>query len=186
MTKIILQGSICALAEMTEDYLPQHVNFLRNPQVIRYVRIRLPITLESQRTWLEQMRTSRADLVFAVLVQPESKFVGVVGLHEIDHFDRTARGGAIIGDRQYWGRGIATEARFLQLKFAFEVLRLRWVWGSTIRPNKRSQRLLARTGYVQVGIRPRCRRVGNVFEDELLYAVSPAQWRKAYREYLHS
>ena len=153
------QGRLCFLAPMTEEHLQDHVDFLSDPEVNRFLRIRKPITMKSQRQWLRRVTTLHTDVLQAVVVSTPAgqRFVGVVHLREIDLIDKTCHSGTLIGDKNYWRMGIATEARHMQLRHAFHDLDLRWVYGRTVSLNLAAQGLLEKTGYKRQGIRPGCR-----------------------------
>jgi RimJ/RimL family protein N-acetyltransferase len=169
----------CSLEDMRQEYLPQHVAFLQDSDVRRYLRIRSEVTIEQQRAWLERVQRSSSDVLHAIIATDDRSFIGVAQLKDIDVFDRTANGGLVIGDKQRWGKGYATEARSLQLQYAFDHLRLRWVYGRTAACNIGAQRLMVANGYREIGRRPECRLIDGIFYDEYLYAVSREWWLAA-------
>lgn len=188
MHTIVLEGRQCALGKMQEEYLLMHTGHLNDPEVNQFLFSRPPFTIDQQREWLRE-RKREGDQVLAVLVR-ESKesmeqftFIGVMDLRNINRKERTARSGSVIGDKRYWRRGIAREARLMQLKMAFDDLKLAWIHSRTIRPNIRSQRLLESTGYELIEVYPQARLVGGVLHDELRYRVSRALWLPYWNRY---
>ena len=184
----VLVGTHCVLRAMRPEYLEALTGYLNDPAVNRYLRIRPPVTHASQVEYFKRTTRSDRDAVFAVLAREADArcFVGVVGLHEIDPVDKSARGGAIIGNPAFQGRGIGTEARFLQLRFAFETLGLRMVFGSAIAFNERSNKLLARCGYVRIGTEPASRFSEGAYHDNNLYVVDREGWLRALAAYERS
>lgn len=178
---IIMRGRSCVLGDMQEEYLSLHTTYLNDPEVNRYLLSRPPFTIDQQRKWLEGRRRA-GDQVLAVFV-PESRegdeqliFIGVMDLRGVDRSRKTASSGSVIGDKRYWGRGIAREARLMQLKLAFDTLGLEQIFSTTVRPNVRSQRLLESTGYQLIACHPKTRLVDGFFHDELVYRVSRSLW----------
>lgn len=170
-------GRTCALGQMTEAYLETHVRFLQDPEVTRYLRIRETATVERQRTWVRRTLGSPSHELLAIFATGEGdRFVGLAQLREIDRVDGTAHSGMLIGDRGYWGRGIATEAKLLQLRHAFDDIGLRWIYSRTVSCNLRAQRFLEGTGYREQGLRPQSRLIDGVYHDEILYGVSRETW----------
>ncbi len=188
MHKIVMEGRRCALGEMIEEYLPMHTNYMNDPEVNRFIHSRPPFTVEKQREWLRQGKRV-GDQVLAILVsKPKDSierftFVGVVDLHNIDPKERTANSGSVIGNKRYWRRGIAREAKLMQLKIAFDDLKLNWIYSRTIRPNVSSQRLLESSGYKLFDVCPEARLVDGVLHDELYYRVSCALWLPYWNRY---
>lgn len=186
MSTILIAGRHCALAPMCEEYLEAHVRFLNDPLVNKYLRIRGDaLGIDSQRAWLQKTLASRSDQLLAVLASGESEgaFIGTVHLRDIDSNDGIAHGGMMIGNRCFWGRGVATEARLMHLKIAFDQLHLRWVYGRTVACNHRARKLLQSTGYSLQGTRPQSRLVEGVYWDELLFGVSREMWEIVWRRH---
>ena len=187
MHKVIMEGRRCAVGEMQEEYLAIHTDYLNDPKVNRFILSRPPFTIEQQRQWLQSRRRA-GDQVLAVLVHRteddagQLSFVGVIDLR-IDREKRTAESASVIGDKRYWRKGIAREARLMQLKLAFDNLGLRWIFSKTIRPNLSSQRLLESTGYQRIGVRPKARLVEGQLHDEFLYRVSRTLWLPNWKRY---
>lgn len=179
MGDYIAVGRVCALGEMSESYLEAHVEFLKDKEVTRYLRIRNNANIEQQRKWLRETLRSQNDELLAVFAKENTRdiFIGLLQLREIDRIDGTAHVGMMIGDKRYWGRGVGGEAGLLQLKHAFDDLGLRWVYGRTASSNLRTQRLLEKVGYKKQGLRPSCRLIDGVYEDELLYGVCRKTWQ---------
>ncbi len=186
MSSDFADGRQCVLVPMSEQYLEAHVRFLNDPDVSRYLRLRPAArALECQRTWLKKVLASERDQLLAILAkESHNAFIGVVHLREIDHVDKIAHGGMVVGNKQFWGKGVGREARLLQLKGAFDTLDLRWVYGRTVRCNRRARTLMEKTGYRLQGVRPAGRLVDGVYEDELLYGVCRETWEVVWKKYL--
>lgn len=176
---IIVEGNLCALTEMDERHLPQHVAFLNDPEVSQFLRTRPPITLAHQTTWLKKMQQDPSSKVFAVFAKEAGdtfKFVGVIDFHHMDPITQETSSGTVIGEKTYWKKGIATEARVLQLHYGFSKLGIEWARSRTIAPNIASQRLLEGIGYQLVETKPGARIVDGVPQDELIYKLTKADF----------
>lgn len=188
MHKVIIEGRRCTLAEMQTQYLPIHTTYMNDPEVNRFILSRPPFTICQQHKWLRQRRRV-GDQVLAVLVREYIEnserlvFVGVMDLRNIDSETRTAFTGSVIGNKHYWRKGIAREARIMQLKLAFDEMKLKWIYSKTIRPNVRSRRLLESTGYRLIKIFPKVRLVEGILHDELLYRVTRSRWLTHWDQY---
>ena len=184
--EVIATGKRCAFGNMIETYLPRHVEYLKDPEVNRFIATRPPFSIEQQQAWLKD-RIAAGDKIYALLAPNEEGklvYVGTMGLTKFNNERTTAESGSFIGDKRYWGHGIAREARFLQLRIAFEDMGLESVSSVTIQPNLRSQRLLESTGYKLIETRPGARTIDGVTYDELLYKVTRASWQEALKKYL--
>lgn len=86
-----------------------------------------------------------SQLIFAILVEQDNrgidgikfgKYVGNVSLQEIDLINRTAEIAIIIGEKEYWGKGIAAEAFKCMIKHGFERLNLYKIYAGTASENE--------------------------------------------------
>lgn len=91
---------------------------------------REPITLERELGYIEKIKRSSNDIIFAIeriqrrdLFSEESlpsfEFVGTIGLHEIDWACKSARLGVIIWDKKYRGKGYRTKALKILIDYFF-------------------------------------------------------------------
>jgi len=188
MHSIIMQGRRCALAHMQEEYLTLHTAYMNDPEVNRFIRSRPPFSIEQQREWLWE-RARAGDRVYAVLALDHTgtgeqfTFVGVMDFHNTDWEHHTAHSASVIGDKRYWRKGIAREARLMQLKIGFDELHFHWIFSETVRANVRSQRLFESTGYELFTVLPQARSVEGTLQDELRYRVSRALWLPHWERY---
>jgi RimJ/RimL family protein N-acetyltransferase len=96
---------------------------------------------------MSSSRTARSDrdLLWGLFV--EGQHIGSTGIHQIDWRNRHAQTGIVIGDRTWWGRGIATRSHALRTRYAFEELNLEKLVITVIEGNIASRRALERAGY---------------------------------------
>jgi ribosomal-protein-alanine N-acetyltransferase len=87
----------------------------------------------------------------------------------------------------YWisedagGRGHATAAVGLVLRFAFEVAGLHRVQPAIMPRNVRSRRVVEKCGFRHEGVALRYLRINGVWEDHDMYAMTAEDWRDLHR-----
>src|SRR5206468_3077409 len=106
-----------------------------------------PITRAWEEDYLRRMADSATDLVLGVVVREGEKFIGAVGLHQIDSRNRHAGLGVALGDRTAWGKGYGTEATALLVRHAFCTLNLNRVWLEVYEYNARAVRAYEKVGF---------------------------------------
>lgn len=102
------------------------------------------ITEEIEVDWIRKILRDPTSKRFAIIVN-KNTYVGNVQLTEID--DRTAQFHIFIGDRDYWGKGIAYNAIILLLDYAYSVLDLEYIWLSVNCRNERAISLYKKIGF---------------------------------------
>lgn len=146
---IILKGDKASLGMVQKSDLPRISSYMNDRSVRTFLRdpARL-FFLEDEEEWYERIRKSQGDRVFAIIENDD--FSGLVSLHELD----IRNGNAYVAysvEREKWGRGLATEAVYLVVKYAFEYLNLRKLHSSVMEPNTASSRVLVKNGFRELG-----------------------------------
>jgi len=83
---------------------------------------------------------------FAVIHKPDQKLIGFSGIKYLPE----ANGKSDLGYRflpEYWGKGIATESSKMSLKFAFNKLKLKQIFGFVELENSASKNVLLKVGF---------------------------------------
>ncbi|KHD08019.1 GCN5 family acetyltransferase [Candidatus Thiomargarita nelsonii] len=129
----------------------------------------------------ESLISERSWGFWAVELIDENKFIGFVGLHK-PTYELPVTPCIEIGWRlakEYWGKGYATEAARVALKFAFEELGLNEVYSFTSVSNKKSWSVMVRLGMQNTGanfehpIIPE----SHPLREHVLYKITKAQWK---------
>jgi RimJ/RimL family protein N-acetyltransferase len=153
-TVVCFSGSKVILRPVhPEEDLPMFMKWLNDPEVNRFIQAVHPVSLYEEKEYLEKLHTRKSDVVFAIETIKNPKFIGVVGLHGINLRDRHATTGALIGEKDCWGKGYGSEAKMFLLYHAFYNLNLRRISSAAIDFNERSKNCIQKTGYFQEGIR---------------------------------
>jgi RimJ/RimL family protein N-acetyltransferase len=85
-------------------------------------------------------------------IQFEGRLVGYVQLAHIDHEERRAAIGIVIGEASLHGRGIGATAVRILCDYAFTVQGLERVYGESYAYNGRAHRMFERAGFLREGI----------------------------------
>jgi ribosomal-protein-alanine N-acetyltransferase len=97
--------------------------------------------------------------------------VGLIGLHTWEQDHRRAELGYDMA-REYWGRGLATEAGRAVIQFGFTTMALHRIEAGTIADNVRSVRLLERLGFQREGtLRERSLEQDGTFHDSAVFGL---------------
>ncbi|CAN5236069.1 hypothetical protein BH24ACT16_BH24ACT16_07810 [soil metagenome] len=93
--------------------------------------------------------------------------MGTAGLHQIDHHNRSAAFGIVVGEPEYRGQGLGTETVRLVLDYAFCALGLHNVMLSVYEFNQAGWRAYEKAGFQELGRRRECRFMGGKMWDEI-------------------
>ncbi|MFH2055189.1 MAG: GNAT family N-acetyltransferase [bacterium] len=156
------------LRDLTKSDLETLVRWRCDPRVNRHLSPRLTELEEAER-WLEQVKSNPSNWLFAIC--EGEKLIGYAGVESVHQYHRRCELAMVIGEPEYWGRGIAGEVIRAMLKYAFEELELHRVWAAVVRGNERSERLVKSAGFTYEGTMREAMMISGEFTDLLHYSI---------------
>lgn len=121
------------------------VKWRNDPEVFKYTGNTYDhvITIESELNWIRKVITSPTDYRCAIIA--DGKYVGNIYLHDIS--TDSAVYSIFIGEKEYWGKGVAKKASLLIVKHGFENLNLKNITLKVRRVNSRAVSLYKAIGF---------------------------------------
>lgn len=153
-TPLVLEGALVRLEPLTRDHLAELKQVAFDPSIWRYISVWVTNERELEEyveTALTQVAAGQA-LVWATRSKSDGKIAGSSRLYDISEPNRTMELGWTWLNPRYHRTGINVEAKYLQLRHAFEVMKARRVALKTHHENLRSQAAIAAIGAKQEGI----------------------------------
>lgn len=139
-----------------EDVNARYLAWLADPDVTRYLEIRFHRQdAASLRVYIEQMNASTDNLFLGVFLIEGDVHIGNIKLGPVEPNHMRADFGILIGDRDSWGKGFASEAIRALTDYAFDILELNKVSCGLYGPNEGSRRAFLKAGWFEDGRRRR-------------------------------
>jgi ribosomal-protein-alanine N-acetyltransferase len=148
-----LETERLVLRELRPDDAEDLFAFRSDPYVQRYNSVPHQDIAESA-AMIERLATYYAhseQITWAGALRDTDQVIGLYSLRWEPGHQRAEIGYDL--NREFWGRGLASEALQAMLAFAFDVLELHRVEAQTIADNHESTRLLRRFGFQLEGVR---------------------------------
>jgi RimJ/RimL family protein N-acetyltransferase len=170
---INILGENVALGPTTRNQVPTLHRWVNDFQVSILSGDPLqPTTLESlqaeyDRTFGKEAQRQNAT-GFSIYERASMRLIGYTELRHIDHRNRTATFGIMIGEKDCWHKGYGTEATRLMLDYGFNVLNLHNIDLNTHSYNEAAQKAYTRAGFRVIGRRRQACRWGDRIYDEVL------------------
>lgn len=137
-----------------EDIDGNYLNWFNDFEVCRYnSHYRFPKTKDELQSYIQEVNRNRDILVFAIVDINSQTHIGNISLQEINYIDGSAELAFLIGEKEFWGKGYATEAAEILMNHAFFQLNLNRLYLGTADDNIRMQKLAEKLGFVQEGVR---------------------------------
>lgn len=128
------------------------VPWVNDPLVMRTLLLHRPMSLQAEEAFLARAAQDPSDVVLGIALKRTDRLIGVTALHQLDAKDRHVSFGLFIGDRRQWGKGYATEATRLMVRYAFETLNLNRVWLHVFEYNAAALRVYEKVGFRREGV----------------------------------
>jgi ribosomal-protein-serine acetyltransferase len=114
---------------------------------------------------------------FAVSIVEGTSIIGIIGFDSIDWTHRSTGIGYWLAEG-HQGRGTMTEAVRVLVTHAFEVWKLNRVEIRAAVANVRSRAIPERLGFKEEGVLRQAERIGDRFEDLVVYSMLAREWSK--------
>ena len=169
----LLEGSLVDLRPFDSTYLTQeYVDWFNNPEVTKYNRHgAITYTLELAKEYIATTQKSSDTVVCAIIVKDTARHVGNIALQKIDVISKHAEYSIIVGNKQYWGKGVAGDASRVILRYAFSTLDLHRIYCGTSVANIPMQKLAASLGFIEEGRLRQEEFKDGKFNDVILYGL---------------
>lgn len=177
------EGKKTVLRPLEEEDIDRLQKWINDPDVSRYLFAHKPMSRQEEEQWYHSLKDRDSDIVFGIDTLDERHFIGTMGIHEIRWKDRVAKTGALIGEKDYWGKGYGTDAKMVLLNYVFNTLNLRKISTTVLAFNERSLRYMKKTGHREIGRRKEEYFVEGAYRDEIYMEVFKEDWLSIWEEY---
>ncbi|HBS47702.1 TPA: N-acetyltransferase [Candidatus Dependentiae bacterium] len=173
MKNPFLIGKNIYLSPLTkEDVNPEYVNWLNDFEVCKYnSHSIIPNNLRKTFEYVEDVEKSQTKIVFAIKWKENDKHIGNVLLQQIDWISRSAEIAILIGDKDYWNKGVGTECYNLLINYGFNSLNLNRISSGQFTENKSMIRICEKVGMEKEGILRKVFYKNGGYVDIVIYAI---------------
>lgn len=168
-----IEGERLYLRGVTADDVNEtYLRWMHDPEVMQYLESRFqPHSLSSLHEFVTQMQHDRDQLFLAIVLKDKDRHIGNIKLGPINWIHRFADIGLLIGEKDCWGKGYATEAIQLLTQYAFNALNLHHLTAGCYATNMGSARAFLKAGWVEEGRRKSYFYSAGKYVDEILLGI---------------
>lgn len=157
LNKILEQkiiGERIFLKALDPDQISQnYIDWMLDEDILRYLACRGQIhTRVSLQEYISKMNESFDNYLFGIYIKKDATYLGNIKIGGIHSLHKYGDMGLLIGEKNEWGKGYATEAIALLTEYVFNELQLNKIIASILDHNKGSYKAFIKAGYREVGV----------------------------------
>jgi RimJ/RimL family protein N-acetyltransferase len=154
----------------------RYVAWMNDPEINRYLESRFEAaTLPGLRSFIRSMRADPDNVFLAIVLKRGHRHIGNIKLGPINRIHGFGEIGILLGEKDCWGKGYATEAISVLSDYAFGRLGLHKLTAGAYAANRGSVRAFLKAGFAREGVKRDQYRCGNGYQDlVLLGKVAPS------------
>jgi len=177
---VVLEGKAIRLEPLRMEHADALFAVAQNDEVWQYLAFDTPATVDDIRHFITlalQNAERGVDAPFTIIHQADNQIIGSTRYMEIVPHDHCLEIGWTWIAREHWRSVVNTEAKYLLLRHAFEVLDANRVQLKTDLRNVRSQSAIARLGAIREGVLREHRIVkGNYRRSSVMFSILDREW----------
>lgn len=137
----------------SEDIGQNYLNWMNDPEITQYLESRWKsYNISDLQNFVGKINESNSEFIFGIFLKSDNIHIGNIKIGNINQIHRYGDIGLIIGERQCWGKGYATDSIILATKYAFEELNLNKIIAGMYVNNIGSYKAFIKAGYTEVGV----------------------------------
>lgn len=172
-------GKQIDLLPLNSEHVTIYAKWENLPKVRIFARNIMPKTPDEMKKLLEPTEGRvKKDINFEIWHKKDKKLIGECGVNDINWYDKKAFLGLLIGESEYWGQNICTEATKLIEEYAFNELNLNKLYALIFSPNKGSCRCAEKSGFIREATFKKDIFIDGEFVDTFGYSLLKENWLK--------
>lgn len=179
MNNPFLVGSTVYLRPLSEtDLNATYREWFNDPDVCEFnSHHRFPNYDANMREYYEEVIKSHDNLVLAIATKDGDVHIGNISLQGIDPLNQSAEFAILIGNKEYWGKGVGKEAMSIIVSHGFNELNLNRIFLGTAEDNLGMQKLALALGFKEEGRSRQAIFKGGKQKDILHYGLLRSEWK---------
>jgi len=148
----LFDGEVSLRCISEADVGDGYLSWLQDEQVVRFLEIRHspPRSREELKSYVRSLIRSECDLIMGIFINGDMH-VGNIKLTILNVNSRLAEIGILVGNKSYWGQGVATRAINLMTTYALGEMGVCKVSAGCYAPNVGSSKAFLKAGYAAEG-----------------------------------
>jgi RimJ/RimL family protein N-acetyltransferase len=154
---------------------PRFVKWLNNPEIYKFLIVREHLTLVKEKKYLKNFINSKTHKNFAIETK-DGIHIGSTSL-EVNRYHDRAVFGIFIGEKNYWNRGLGSDAARTIINYGFGKLKLHRIELGVLEYNPRAMKVYKRLGFKLEGRKREFIKFKGKYYDDLHMSILDREWK---------
>jgi RimJ/RimL family protein N-acetyltransferase len=174
-----LEGELLYLAPVRLEDADKFCRWFADAEIaVNLTMFDRQMTKEREEAILSDMVKNNSQ-IFGIVLNDGDQLIGSCSLFDLDHSDRKAELGIMIGDKTCWNQGYGLEAIELLLDYGFNILNLNNIFLKVFDYNERAMRCYLKAGFKEIGHHREARIIMGRKYDEIFMDMLASEFSKS-------
>lgn len=171
--RVFIEGDNIYLRILCSDDINRnYIHWFEDKEVCRMnSHYRFPYSEERIKEYIDSVNSSDKQLVLAIIDKKTNSHIGNVSLQNINYINRSAEFAIIIGEKDYWGKGMGEKCAQLIISHGFIELNLNRIYCGTLEKNKGMITLAEKIGFKKEGVRRKAEFKSGIYLDIIEFGL---------------
>lgn len=151
------------LSPSSSKYFDNYTEWLKEPLIMRDMRLAEPMAEPVQKKWFRQGISSTAVVRFEIIEKNSKKPIGFCMIYDLDTNINSAKVAVYIADPLYRYRGFGSEVLSLLCKYALYEHKIHSLWCEVPSYNSAALSLFRKQGFTECGTRHHAGKIGDEY-----------------------
>ena len=171
---------ILCLEDVSETYL----SWLNDQDVIEFLEVKfVHYTLDELKAYVQSFVDTEGKFLFGIFDKENDNHVGNATIYNIDQNRGTFDIGYLIGEKEYWGKDASTAALLMMLKYSFEALGLRKIFGEIFSSHVKARFTSKKAGFMEEARLKETGYFNGKLCDTIVYTMNRDQWLNVKKKF---
>jgi len=179
-----LTGEKIYLSPLTkEDISQDYVSWLNDIEVcVHNSHATFPNTIAKTLSYIESIERSKTDIVFAIRWKKNNDHIGNISLQNINWINRSGEIAILIGKKNYWNKGVGSEAYKLLIDYGFNTLNLNRISSGLMITNNGMIKICEKNQMKKEGLMREFLYKNGRYIDAIIYSILLKDYKKKNKE----
>lgn len=166
-----LIGSKCYLSPINIEDSPIFARWFNDQEIIQHTHVVYEsISIEKEK---ELLLSSCKDHDYGIIDITNDNLIGNCALFNINSIYKTAEIAIVIGEKSLWNKGYGSEAMYLLINYAFNILNIENILLNVSSENKNGIHCYEKIGFKKIGERRNAIRRNRTFYNSIMMDIIP-------------